>query len=404
MPPHPPNSPRLPGPPRPLGWAAYLGVSWTWCIGMFLPILLWRDFGPWSFLVFALPNIIGAAAMGFVLRDGASERLIVEHALACRCFSLVTLAFNSFLGFWLLVGEFGDAWFWMAVAAIVPPVVFISRRPTAPLLAAVVIWLISIACFAWAFAHGHLRPPPANPAGQLGHTLPASDLLWLAPVCVLGFLLCPYLDLTFHRARQALPAPQAKAAFALGFGGFFALMIAGTLGYAWLFLESPKLFGGATLATLAAAPFVAHLLSQLTFTALVHDLELTPARTALSGWRFGRWELAAMAIVLAALLTARFGPTLGGLEPFEVVYRGFMSFYGLVFPAYVWLCVIPRRGAPIARPTRGTLVLFALAITLAAPAFYLGFIARETWWLGPGVAIVLLARLALPLTARPPRA
>ena len=30
-------------------WAIYLGMSWTWCIGMFLPVLLIRDFGPLSF-------------------------------------------------------------------------------------------------------------------------------------------------------------------------------------------------------------------------------------------------------------------------------------------------------------------------------------------------------------------
>ena len=29
----------------------------------------------------------------------------------------------------------------------------------------------------------------------------------------------------------------------------------------------------------------------------------------------------------------------------ELVYRMFMGFYGLIFPAYVWLCLIPGRGA-----------------------------------------------------------
>ena len=29
----------------------------------------------------------------------------------------------------------------------------------------------------------------------------SGDLLWLAPVIVFGFLLCPYLDLSFHHAR-----------------------------------------------------------------------------------------------------------------------------------------------------------------------------------------------------------
>ena len=32
--------------------------------------------------------------------------------------------------------------------------------------------------------------------------LPAINILWLVPVMIFGFALCPYLDITFHRARQ----------------------------------------------------------------------------------------------------------------------------------------------------------------------------------------------------------
>ncbi|MDB5302268.1 MAG: hypothetical protein JWO87_3931, partial [Phycisphaerales bacterium] len=45
-----------------LGWGAFLACSWTWCIGMFLPVLLVRDFGEMGWLVFAAPNVVGAAA------------------------------------------------------------------------------------------------------------------------------------------------------------------------------------------------------------------------------------------------------------------------------------------------------------------------------------------------------
>ena len=34
-----------------LSWAVYLGVSWTWCIGMFLPVLIMRDYGIAGWLV-----------------------------------------------------------------------------------------------------------------------------------------------------------------------------------------------------------------------------------------------------------------------------------------------------------------------------------------------------------------
>ncbi|MEO0631212.1 MAG: hypothetical protein AAFY46_10885, partial [Planctomycetota bacterium] len=65
----------------PLGWAAFLGVSWTWCIGMYLPILMVRDLGLAGYLVFAIPNVVGAAAMGWVLRSPASSlALTTRHA------------------------------------------------------------------------------------------------------------------------------------------------------------------------------------------------------------------------------------------------------------------------------------------------------------------------------------
>ena len=58
------------------------------------------------------------------------------------------------------------------------------------------------------------------------------DLYWLAPVCVFGFALCPYLDRTFHRAYQATGPARGPIAFAIGFGAFFLLMIVFTLTYA----------------------------------------------------------------------------------------------------------------------------------------------------------------------------
>src|SRR3954465_13192934 len=83
-------------------WAVYLGMSWTWCIGMFLPVLLVRDYGLAGWAVFAIPNVVGAAAMGWVLaRPGARERVLAEHRTACVAFSAVTLAFHAYFLTWL---------------------------------------------------------------------------------------------------------------------------------------------------------------------------------------------------------------------------------------------------------------------------------------------------------------
>src|SRR5580693_2580416 len=80
-----------------LSWAVFLGVSWTWCIGMYLPVIMVRDYGIWAFVVFAVPNVVGAAAMAWVLPDADSSRkLEKEHRTACALFSLATLSFHVF--------------------------------------------------------------------------------------------------------------------------------------------------------------------------------------------------------------------------------------------------------------------------------------------------------------------
>src|SRR2546421_402382 len=72
------------------------------------------------------------------------------------------------------------------------------------------------------------------------------DLLRLAAVCVFGFMLCPYLDLTFHRARQGTSVYGAIASFTIGFGALFLAMIVFTLWYAPLVLP-PGATRGATV-------------------------------------------------------------------------------------------------------------------------------------------------------------
>jgi hypothetical protein len=91
-------------------------------------------------------------------------------------------------------------------------------------------------------------------------------------------------------------------------------------------------------------------------------------------------------------------PAYHGLSVGEIIYRLFMAFYGLVFPAYVWLCMIPTgdgHSGP-SRPTRGKVRVWLFAVGMAAPMFWMGFVERQTWWLAPGLGVVLAARLFLP--------
>jgi hypothetical protein len=91
-------------------WGALLACSWTWCIGMFLPVLLVRDMGMAGFIIFAVPNVLGAAAMGWVLAQPlASHAFVRRHLPVCRAFSFVTIGFQlSFLVWMMDLYRLGD--------------------------------------------------------------------------------------------------------------------------------------------------------------------------------------------------------------------------------------------------------------------------------------------------------
>jgi hypothetical protein len=386
-----------------LGWAAFLACSWTWCIGMFLPVLMVRDFGFMGWLVFALPNIIGAAAMGWVLaRPGAAQKIVSEHAVACQCFSAVTIAFHCFFISWLVRAMLGIPGPALAVA-IALAMFLVTKRGKFELPLSVGVLLISLVCFAALLIMRGIPVGVFEPAVRQG-----SQLAYLSPVVVFGFALCPYLDLTFLRAR-AMTAPKAGiAAFTIGFGFFFLLMILFTLCYSrWLLPEQID-----RLPNVLAWVIGIHIIVQAALTVALHARPLA-ARDA--------YKPASIAATVGALLMfilPLFVGTSQGMEPIvavrgEMVYRLFMGFYGLVFPAYVWLCVIPL-GASHLPTKRQRHMIFAIAVMMAAPMFFLGFIASQRnlagdnplrsfgtmAWLLPGIAVLLLARLTLLIYSR----
>ena len=187
-----------------LGWAAYLGCSWTWCIGMFLPVLLVRDFGLLGFVVFAVPNVIGAAAMGWVIRTREqSHELVSTHRCAVSTFSYVTLAFHAFFLGWLtwllaplnLTGPPFD----LLLGLILPVAVLIIGLTLLrgyEFLASLLVWVASITLGILFMAWGGESQARQGHFPSVSMSL-ASDLWFLAPVCVFGFAACPYLDATF---------------------------------------------------------------------------------------------------------------------------------------------------------------------------------------------------------------
>ena len=372
-----------------LRWALYLGMSWTWVIGMFLPVLLIRDFGPWAWFAFAIPNIVGAAAMGWAIRSVEhGVRLVDNHRAATRAFSLVTIAFHVFFLLWLVPQLVGPVLASIAfgVALIAMANVFTTTLREAALAAIPLIVSLVIAMIA--AGRGSLGWPDVPTSAA------AFDVLGLIAVCALGFITCPYLDLTFHRARQGCRVDaESKLAFGVGFGLVFGSMIVFTLLYAGAFINGRV---DRTLGLLIGT----HISVQAIYTIGIHaaalrDSSVRGQRNGLSLW------LAVAAAVIIALASRAFeanGMRIGPLVVGEVAYRTFMSFYGLVAPAYVWLCVPPGRG--FVRPHPRELRMAGLACVLAVPFYWVAFIYGPMGWVIPGVAIIVAARFALDFGRR----
>ena len=406
-----------------IGWGAYLACSWTWCIGMFLPALLLRDFGWWGFLVFAIPNCLGAGAMGWMISRRTSRRIIRLHNPALRCFGAVTIAFQCYFAGWLLVmlsGRMPEIFRFddppAASALMLALVAFacmlaLAMAPIAPILGRRadprLIWVGSLITLGFSLAMllaiGAARAPAplAGPGeGGVWDAPMLADLPLLAPVVIFGFLLCPYLDLTFHNAR----ARGGTGAFIVGFFALFPLMILGTTLYA------PALLDHRSAPLLLLAPITVHIGAQLLFTIFAHRERLESPRP-INTHRAGRTQqsarpdrdltptLALLGCVLIAPAMQALGLASREINPgmtfTEAGYRLFMGFYGLAFPAYAWLVMIPTRdNSPRAQNRKLRICL--LTIGVVAPMFYMGFIEMRELFLVPGMLIVLLARLALP--------
>lgn len=379
-------------PPRgsPILWAVYLGMSWTWVIGMFLPVLLVRDYGGIAWWIFAVPNVVGAAAMGWVMRTRErSERVVTTHADACRIFSLVTIAFHLFFAIWMLPALLGNAG-WIVAGLAVQLSFTPLLRAKGLLIAPALALIVSVAIAIQLHQHGLLVVPQAHPAG-VGF-VSVKDDAGLAMVCLLGFLTCPYLDLTFHRARRATSDIGAKIAFGLGFGVFFCSMIVLTLLYATHFasLKAPAI--GATLLGI-------HMSLQIALTVALHaraSLEEAEQRDDVANYRAALG--AALALGLAGGMIAYFARAqdlhYAGLAVGEIVYRIFLSFYGLIAPAYVlsskWLRTPTRVGSDQSPQGSAWKTTF-LIVGVALPFYWLAFVERQMWFAIIGVALVVAA-------------
>jgi hypothetical protein len=364
-----------------LSWAVYLGMSWTWCIGMFMPVILVTEFGLSMWFIFAIPNVLGAAAMGWVLaKPGSSEKLVADHRAACVVFTVVTLAFQAFFLVWLASAGLipVPAAIAAGAAGLVGGEIF-RRRSVIDLTTGWAVLAVSIVVLVRA-----LISPKIGDIDGIFPEKAAAAWIGLTPACVLGFLLCPYLDVTFHRARQELPPPAARRAFGLGFGVFFLAMIVLTLLYTGDVSGHGGSFGRAFPRWVGT-----YMAIQIGFTWMVHLRAVV--RPRFSGDRWVGVAAAALAVGAAALAGTGDARNLLFVDPAKIngpmIYRLFMSFYGLVFPAYVWVCVLPWRKHR--QPTGWSLTACAIVIAAAAPLYWAGFMMERWIWLPPAVVIVL---------------
>ncbi len=163
---------------------------------------------------------------GLCAYQSRAHRAIVEqHSEAAHRFSEITIAFHIFVvGAWYQL-MFGN-WALILTAAVLIVVFMLAQKRHILLTTAVLVSLASFALFA---AWGALTETGLALPHQPRLTM--TDLALFAPASLVGFALCPYLDLTFHRARQQTAGRTGSAAFALGFGGVFLTMIVFSLCY-----------------------------------------------------------------------------------------------------------------------------------------------------------------------------
>lgn len=351
---------------------------------MYFPVYLAADYGWPGWVAFALPNVIGAAAMG-VLARGAGDDFERRHARALGAFSIVTIAFHAAFLSWFLAeaaAEFEpirQGWVGSAIAAILVLLAWAMARCSwrGLVRAGVIVWIASIACAA---AAARTSPTLALPLSTGAR--PIGDLWLGVPALMLGFFGCPWLDLTFWRTRRETPGRTGDAAFVLGFGVFFLAMIAFTLFYA------------ASMARGSMSIYVvAHLAGQSVFTMAAHWRCRADRRAAAGIARAGApLDGALLAALLGGLLLGPISSlpqALGHTRNTRLAYELFMSCYGLIFPAYAWIVMLPRFGA-----VRRAGWWWLGALALAGPMFAAGYIGQRAIWLVPGVAVVLVTPLA----------
>jgi hypothetical protein len=347
--------------PTSLRYSFYLACSWLWCLGGFFPLILSRDYGWPAIAAFTIFNLGGATAMGFYFKQRAHQQSFERrHKSAIGVFSYVTIAYQLVFMAWL--GAAIDQPLLLPCVLAIVFVIYMSKGFIT--YWAVILYLLSLGLFITFFA-SDWPPVDFSAKGYWPHAL--------LPLAI-GFILSPYLDITFHRAYKNSSNPQLS--FALGFCILFLSLLAFVFVYAGSLSE---VFFNQGVPSAVIYPVVGFLILQIAFTIAAHCGEL-------STHQYIKPTLLGAAIVVVSLLafcvvTFLKGATIPWLNLAleETLYKSFLFFYSLVFPLYLVLGKIK------------TIYLWVLGI--CTPAYSVGFLigGEYSYSLSLGVAIMLLA-------------
>lgn len=384
-------------------WGTFLGCSWTWVIGMVFPALLLRDYGLYGWFVFAVPNVLGAALMGLVLyRPQWSVSIVRNHRLACQNFTAITVAYHLFVLAWLFSKLFGLAAVPMLVVAVaLCASLGLANRNTAMLFVSAGVAVISWGCFSWA-----TKAPGAWVLAEwswptVENRLTKTDLLWFAPCALFGFALCPYLDLTFHRARINTSPGTGVAAFFIGFGVVFCSMIVFSACYGAQLLPFIRGDEDAELSGIWLVLLATHLTLQAGFTITVHTREAMEDAKANIPWLVAMGGLAILLGLASRYQGLPDSPLTAGLSWGEAGYRLFLTFYGTVLPGYVFLVMIPRLRGPLTKAGNDLRILiYAIVCGLSLALAWVGFTMGQSHLIPVLFAVFIGGRVAVELLPR----
>ena len=333
-------------------WGAYLACSWTWSIGLFIPVIMFADVGAGAWPILFACNVGGAALFAFVIHGPASNAAFVaRNRAACRVFSAVTILAQAWFAGWVATRLPVP----LAAAAVGVAALFLvcGRADTRWLLAALLAWALTAAAFGLYLLTSAQADLPAALAQEFAWHPGA---LYALPLTLTGFALSPYLDLTFHHAAQSSPAPRRS--FGLVFPILFGAMLLFSLAYrdqlAPLMLSAQAgPVPGAMRWVLVA------MIVQVGFTLILHVRLLPPE----GGLARGLPTAAAALALLAYAIGDRV--VWGGQTLNDVAYRAMLGFYAVLVPCWVWAAAFSTK-----RP-HGFAVMLTIAamLTAALPIF-----------------------------------